>query len=267
MDWKQKVLAAAGLAVLALPAYAQTGAPSTSPNTQRTPPTGIGSPQTPGTQQTPGTPSTSAPTGSASPTTGAPDTMAGQGENREAMLLGFIHHANQQEIELGNLAKQNGSSSQVKDFADATIKDHKSADDQVLAFANSHKIDLSATHYQMKATKEAPASGSPSGVGGGSPSDQARAADQGMKSGAGHEQAMAAHKAEVDKLRTLKGPEFDREYTRVMVQDHQKVIDKLTTARSRISDTELTGLVDKLLPTYKQHLAMAQKLQDNLSKS
>jgi len=191
--------------------------------------------------------------------------MAGQGENREAMLLGFIHHANQQEIELGNLANQNASSSQVKEFADKTIKDHKSADDQVLAFANSHKIDLTAMHDQMKAAK-AP-SGSPSGVGGGSPDDQARAAEQGMKSGAGHEQAMAAHKAEVDKLRTLKGPEFDREYTRLMVQDHQKVIDKLTTARSRISDPELTGLVDKLLPTYKQHLAMAQKLQDTLSKS
>jgi hypothetical protein len=52
-----------------------------------------------------------------------------------------------------------------------------------------------------------------------------------------------------------------------MVQDHQKVIDKLTTARSRISDPELAGLVDKLLPTYKQHLSMAQKLQENLSKS
>jgi len=191
--------------------------------------------------------------------------MAGQGENREAMLLGFIHHANQSEIEMSSLANQNASSSQVKDFADKTIKDHKSADDQVLAFANSHKIDLAAMHDQMKATK-AP-SGSPSGVGGGGPDDQARATDQGMKSGAGHEQAMAAHKAEVDKLRTLKGPEFDREYTRLMVQDHQKVIDKLTTARSRISDPELTGLVDKLLPTYKQHLAMAQKLQDTLSKS
>jgi len=163
------------------------------------------------------------------------------------------------------LAKQNASSSQVKDFAEKTINDHKSADDQVLAFANSHKIDLAAMQNQMKATK-AP-SGSPSGVGGGSPSDQARAAEQGMKAGAGHEQAMAAHKAEVDKLGTLKGPEFDREYTRLMVQGHQKVIDKLTTARSRISDPELTGLVDKLLPTYKQHLAMAQKLQDNLSKS
>jgi len=255
MYWKQKVLAAAGLAVFALPAYAQTGTPSKSPNTQGTSPTGTGY------SQTPGTPSTSPPTGSTSPTTGAHDTMAAQGENREAMLLALIHHANQSEIDLASVAKQNAGSSQVKDFADKVSKDHKSADDQVLAFANSHKIDLAAAQNQMKAMKDAPASGSQSGVGGGS------AGDQGMKSGASHEQAMAAHKAEVDKLRTLKGPEFDREYTRVMVQDHQKVIDKLTTARSRISDPELGALVDKLLPTYKQHLAMAQKLQDNLSKS
>ncbi len=258
MNWKQNVLAAAGFAVLALPAYAQTGSSSTAPNTQGTSTTGMGSPQT----QT-------APTGTSSPT-GVKDSMAARGENREAMLLGFIHHADQGEIELANLAKENSSSSQVKNFADRIIKDHKSADDQVLAFANSHNIDLNAVHSQMSAMKEARSSGSQSPAVGGAADDHARTAEGGMKAGMGHE-GMAEHKAEhqatLEKLRTLKGAEFDREFVRVMVKDHQMVIDRLTTARSRISDAELTSLVDKLLPTLKQHLSMAQKLQDSLSKS
>jgi putative membrane protein len=256
MDWKQKILAAAGLALLALPAYAQTGNYNPSSNPQGASTTGTGSSQPPGSMATTPSGSTSAPAGA-------------QGENREAMLLGFIHHVNQHEIELSNLAKQNGGSSQVKDFADKIIKDHKSADDQVLALASARKIDLAAMHDQMKGMKDARASGSPSGVSGGTADEHARTADQGMKSGTSpeHMQAMAEHKAEAEKLRTLKGADFDREFVRTMAKDHQTVIDRLTSARSRISDPELTGLVDKLIPTLKDHLSTAQKLQDNLSKA
>jgi putative membrane protein len=78
---------------------------------------------------------------------------------------------------------------------------------------------------------------------------------------------MADHQATLEKLRTLKGADFDREFVRAMVKDHQMVIERVTHARSRINDPELTGLVDKLLPTLKQHLSMAQKLQGSLSKS
>jgi putative membrane protein len=73
---------------------------------------------------------------------------------------------------------------------------------------------------------------------------------------------MQEHKATLEKLRGLKGPEFDREFANVMVKDHQKAIEKLTTARTRVSgDSELTAFIDKQLPVLKQHLSMAEKLQ------
>lgn len=80
-------------------------------------------------------------------------------------------------------------------------------------------------------------------------------------------QLRADHGAALEKLRTLKGADFDREFARTMVKEHQMAIDRVTHARSRINDPEVTGLVDKLLPMLKQHLSMAQKLQDSLSKS
>lgn len=249
MNWKQNVLAVAAFAMFALPGYAQPG------------PSGVSPPRGSSTTGT-----------STSPQTTMPDSKAAApGENREAMLLGFIHHTNQGEIEIANLAKENSSSSQVKDFADRIIKDHKSADDQVMAFAKSHNIDLTAARDRMHAMRdetaghlrddrEARAVGSATG-------EYTRMAEPPGTGGAGHMQAMAEHKAAIEKLRTLKGPDFDREFAKVMVKDHQLAIDRLTTARSRTTDPELSALVDKLLPTLKQHLTTAQKLQDSLAKS
>jgi putative membrane protein len=238
MNWKQKVLAAAGFAALALPAFGQTGSSTT--------------------ESKPG--ATSAP-----PQSGATDGTTSRGEDREAMVLGFIHHVNQREIEMGNLAKENGSSKQVKDFADRIIKDHKSAEEQVQKLANSRHIDLGALHSrksemkdQIELERRSKAIGSATG-------EYAFMTEPGRSEEAA--QAMAEHKAVSEKLHKLKGAEFDREFTRAMVKDHQMVIERLTRARTRIKDPELTSLVDKLLPTLKEHLSTAQKLQDNLSKA
>jgi putative membrane protein len=77
----------------------------------------------------------------------------------------------------------------------------------------------------------------------------------------------SGHKTALDNLRKLKGAEFDREFTRAMVEDHQMAIDRLSSARSTTGDPELRNLIDKLLPTFKQHLGMAQKLRDLVSKA
>jgi putative membrane protein len=224
MNWKQNALAVAAFAMLALPGYAQpTGSP----------------PPGSATSGTTTSPQTTAPEGKA---TG----QYAPAPNQDAMLLGFIHHANLSEIQAGNLAKSNSNSSQVKDFGERIVRDHQSADDQVTALAKSRNIDFTAMHGM----KDQPS---------GTLKDDPQAA--------GHKQAMAEHKAALDKLSTVKGADFDREFTGLMVKDHQMLIDKLTAARSRVSDPAVSGLVDKLLPTLKQHLAIAQKLQDTVSKT
>jgi len=174
--------------------------------------------------------------------------MAARGENGEAMLLGFIHHANQGEIEIANLAKENSSSSQVKNLADRVIKDHKSADDQVRAFANSHNIDLTAVHSQMSAMKEARPSGSKSPAVGGSAEDHARSAEGGMKAGMGHDgmHGMAEHKATLEKLRTLKSAEFDREFARVNCRAAWGVILRRSAIAATSSFGGMIGWIPKL---------------------
>jgi predicted outer membrane protein len=69
------------------------------------------------------------------------------------------------------------------------------------------------------------------------------------------------------KLRKLQGAEFDREFTRAMVEGHQAAIDQLRSARADTIDPEMRSLLDELLPTFEQHLSMAQKLRDAASKS
>jgi len=78
---------------------------------------------------------------------------------------------------------------------------------------------------------------------------------------------MANHEQEMDKLSTLKGAEFDREFAKAMVNDHQAIINHLTFARTKVSDPDAVALVDKALPTAKRHLTTAQKLQAAVSKS
>lgn len=237
MNWKQKVLAATGFAALALPAYGQTGSSTTESKTGAT---------------------------SAQPLSGATDGRD-RAEERDAMLLGFIHHVNQREIEMGTLAKENGSSKQVKDFADRIIKDHKSAEEQVQKLANSRHIDLGALHGRAQEMKDQIESERRSRAVGSATGEYAFMTEPGRGDEAAH--AMADHKAMSEKLRKLKGAEFDREFARGMVKDHQMVIERLTRARTRVNDPEITSLVDKLLPTLKEHLSTAQKLQDNLSKA
>ena len=44
------------------------------------------------------------------------------------------------------------------------------------------------------------------------------------------------------------------------------VIDRVTNARKRITDPEVSALVDKLLPVYRDHMTMAQRMQERIAK-
>ena len=263
LNWKQSLLAAAALAMAAVPGYAQTGSSSTtgsSPTANPTSPSGSAS-------QSATTPSTSQP--------GSKDRMAEKGGDHKNKVLGFLHHVNKGEIEMAKLAKDNASSDQVKKFADTLIKDHQSVDDQVVAFAKTHNVDLDAMHADATAAQRA-TPGAPgtqmdennSRAVGSATGEYARTAMGGSgTAGDSHAQAKAEHRATLERLRGLKGAEFDKEFVRVMIKDHQMAVDRLTSARTQLTDPEYVTLIDKVLPTLKQHVTLAQKLQDNLAKS
>jgi uncharacterized protein (DUF305 family) len=78
--------------------------------------------------------------------------------------------------------------------------------------------------------------------------------------------AMTKFKTSLEKLRTLNGSAFDREFVRTVLDDHQMVIDRVTNARKRITDPEVSALIDKLLPVYRDHMTMAQRMQERIAK-
>jgi putative membrane protein len=182
--------------------------------------------------------------------------------DRDPMILLHIHQGDQDEIAMARLAKTNSSSQEVKNFAHQIIKDHKSADARVQAYAKDHKLDLEAIHRRLVETRadrlelerSARTIGSATG-------EWAWTWENTLRSN------KSKHEAALDNLRKLNGAEFDREFTRAMVEDHQAAIDQLLSARSDASDSEVRNLIDELLPTFRQHLSMAQKLSDAVSKA
>src|SRR5262249_1594898 len=149
------------------------------------------------------------------------------GPTREATLLGFIHQTNQNEIALAKLAQQNSSSTEVKNFADRMISDHTQADNQVVSFADSHQIvipslgQLQAAQAERRTERTIEAN---------------RAREIGSMDGeyafydvySGRPGSSGFDfEATTQKLSSLKGADFDREYARVVVKDHQMVLDRL----------------------------------------
>jgi putative membrane protein len=69
-----------------------------------------------------------------------------------------------------------------------------------------------------------------------------------------------------DKLSKLKGQDFDREYIRHMVEDHERDLAKFQTASKSLSDPDLKAWVVKILPTLTDHLKQAKEIQAKLEK-
>jgi putative membrane protein len=254
--WKSKLLALGVSAAFAAAVNAQTSSRTTEPKSDperssqpdtssaaSSNPSGSGSSMTSGqsgarnpssgaaaTSPPPGSPMTGAHSG-VGDTPGPSGQMANSPASKaEQDFLAKLAHDNEEEIEMAKLAKQNASSPRVKTYADQLLRDHQSAAEQVKACAKGKNIDLTSARADMSKMKD-------------------------------------EHKAAMGKLKSLKGSDFDREFVRQMIADHEKTIKEVTAARTRFNDPELVRLLDTLLPTLKQHLATAKDLDKGGSKA
>lgn len=66
-------------------------------------------------------------------------------------------------------------------------------------------------------------------------------------------------KANLDKLKGLKGADFDKAFKATMIEDHQKDIAKYEKQASS-GDSQTAALAKETLPTLKKHLSTAQSL-------
>ena len=65
------------------------------------------------------------------------------------------------------------------------------------------------------------------------------------------------HKSMVDKLQKVSGAEFDKQYMKGMVMDHNKDVEEFRKATQKVKDPELKAWAEKTLPVLEQHLQMA----------
>jgi putative membrane protein len=68
------------------------------------------------------------------------------------------------------------------------------------------------------------------------------------------------HLATVERLSKLQGPDFDRAYLDLMVEDHQTEVEEFR-AKARENRTEIDRWAAKTLPTLETHLARARSIK------
>jgi len=66
------------------------------------------------------------------------------------------------------------------------------------------------------------------------------------------------------KLSGMRGADFDREYMASQVKDHKEAVSLFEKQSKSGSDEDLRRLAEKMLPTLKEHLMMAQEVHGNL---
>ena len=73
------------------------------------------------------------------------------------------------------------------------------------------------------------------------------------------------HRSEVTKLSGMSGADFDREFSKMMVKDHDKAVDKFEKQSTRGADADLKAFAANALPTLREHLQLARALPANQS--
>ena len=72
------------------------------------------------------------------------------------------------------------------------------------------------------------------------------------------------HMDHIKKLSEKSGKEFDKDYMKMMVDDHKDDIDKFEKCSEDAKDPELKALATKALPTLREHYEAAKKINDAL---
>jgi len=68
------------------------------------------------------------------------------------------------------------------------------------------------------------------------------------------------HQKTAGALAKKQGADFDREYMRDMVKDHEKAVQLFSTAAKEGQDADIKAFANKTLPTLQEHLQMARQL-------
>jgi putative membrane protein len=73
------------------------------------------------------------------------------------------------------------------------------------------------------------------------------------------------HQAEMTKLLSLSGADFDRAYMKMMVKDHQKDVKEFQAEANKGHDADVKGFAAAKLPTLQEHLRMAEDINSRVN--
>jgi putative membrane protein len=150
----------------------------------------------------------------------------------EKAYLERLHHANQQEIKLGQLAQQNASNPDVKSFGGQMVKEHTTADEKLMSYAQGKGLKLAAPKPLNDTEKK----------------------------------VMAAEKASGEKLQALKGAPFDSAYMANQIGAHDMVLGKLAAGQQAFSDNaEAVALINENVQHVSQHRQQAYTVLGKLA--
>jgi len=145
----------------------------------------------------------------------------------DAQIAGIVVAANTVDIEAGKLAESAAHSKEVKEFGKRMVTDHTGVNKQAGELAK--KLNLKPEE-----------------------SDTSKALKDGGK-------------ANIAKLKGLKGAAFDKAYVDNEVTYHQTVLDAIDkTLLPNAKNAELKGLLEKTRPAIDAHLQHAKQIQASL---
>jgi putative membrane protein len=75
------------------------------------------------------------------------------------------------------------------------------------------------------------------------------------------------HRKMVDKMSQLNGAEFDKAYSKDMLDDHRKDLKDFQKQADKASDPDVKAFAAKHVPVLQEHLSLAEKLPGNASSS
>jgi putative membrane protein len=141
----------------------------------------------------------------------------------EAKVVTYVHAIDRLEIDLGNLAKQNGSPD-MQVFGATLVADHTNADKSIVAFARKHGM----TTIPLEAPIDAD-----------------------------HRPAAEAE----SRLKTLKGADFDRAFLAVVPDAEDAEVQAVEQGLAVSVDPELDKILRTIEPMLKSHVTQAQNLK------
>ena len=145
----------------------------------------------------------------------------------DAQIAAIVVAANTVDVNAGKLAEKQAADSDVKAFAKMMVTDHTSVNDQAKALAKKLKLSPEENDTSKRLKKDG--------------------------------------EANVDRLKAMKGKEFDKAYIDKEVSYHQSVIDLMDkTLIVHAREPSLKDLLVKVRPNFVAHLERAKQIQSSL---